>query len=182
MKNKKHKKIVHAALAGLFAAGSVATMTFSQSAHAKEDVKCYGINACKGSGECGGANAACAGSNACKGSGWVHVASSEECTKKGGHLTETALNEAKQKGQAKAQEVQNEAAKLKSDNADKAKTKMKANKDKGAQKVKKDVDASIQKGQESIQDAGQAVKEGANEASKQINEKANEAAGKIKKM
>ena len=49
-------------------------------------VKCSGVNACKGHGECGAADGshACAGKNECKGKGWVNVKSAEECTKKGG--------------------------------------------------------------------------------------------------
>ena len=46
-------------------------------------VKCAGINACQGKGQCGGAGHACAGKNACKGKGWVKV-SKADCSSKGG--------------------------------------------------------------------------------------------------
>jgi uncharacterized membrane protein len=49
-------------------------------------VKCYGVNSCKGKGQCGGKDSnACAGQNACKGKGWLFM-STEECTKKGGKV------------------------------------------------------------------------------------------------
>ncbi len=49
------------------------------------DVKCLGINACKGQAQCGGAPGghACAGQNECKGKGWLKV-SQAECQQKGG--------------------------------------------------------------------------------------------------
>ena len=50
------------------------------------DVKCQGINACSGQGECGAADGShdCGGKNSCKGKGWVKTASAKECTDKGG--------------------------------------------------------------------------------------------------
>ena len=34
--------------------------------------ECYGVNACKGTGECGGSDGhSCAGQNTCKGQGWI---------------------------------------------------------------------------------------------------------------
>lgn len=49
------------------------------------DVKCLGINECKGQAQCGGAPGghSCAGQNECKGKGWIKV-SAAECTEKGG--------------------------------------------------------------------------------------------------
>jgi hypothetical protein len=79
------KKTVGATLAtaaaAMFIAG--AAMTGAPSvAHA--DVKCAGINSCKGTGACAGASTSCAGHNACKGQGWVKAETAEECTSKGG--------------------------------------------------------------------------------------------------
>ena len=48
------------------------------------DVKCAGINVCKGHGACAGAKNSCAGENGCKGQGWTKVGSEKECTDKGG--------------------------------------------------------------------------------------------------
>lgn len=52
---------------------------------AASDVKCLGINECKGQAQCGGAPGghSCAGQNECKGKGWLKV-SAAECTEKGG--------------------------------------------------------------------------------------------------
>jgi len=69
-------------VAGLFATWAPVV------AHAegkKDDVKCEGINSCKGTGACGSATNACAGKNACKGKGWVH-ATAKECKEKGGKV------------------------------------------------------------------------------------------------
>jgi hypothetical protein len=45
--------------------------------------ECWGVNACKGKGDCGGKGHSCAGMNACKGKGWVKT-TKEDCTKKKG--------------------------------------------------------------------------------------------------
>lgn len=53
---------------------------------AKADVKCAGINACKGHGACKTASNDCKGLNACKGQGWVSADSAAACTDKGGKV------------------------------------------------------------------------------------------------
>ena len=45
--------------------------------------ECSGINACKGTGECGGVGHGCAGKNSCKGQGWV-TTTEGDCKTKGG--------------------------------------------------------------------------------------------------
>lgn len=52
-----------------------------------DQVRCAGINACKGQGSCAGAHNACAGKNACKGQGIVK-SSAGECKDKGGTVVE----------------------------------------------------------------------------------------------
>ena len=52
------------------------------------DVKCTGLNACKGQGSCAGAGNECKGKNGCKGKGITKVSSADECTKKGGKVVE----------------------------------------------------------------------------------------------
>lgn len=52
-----------------------------------EQVKCSGINECKGKGECGAADHSCKGQNECKGKGWV-MASTEDCSGKGGSVVQ----------------------------------------------------------------------------------------------
>jgi uncharacterized membrane protein len=48
-------------------------------------VRCFGINSCKGHSFCATARNACAGQNACKEQGWLKV-SREECSAKGGRV------------------------------------------------------------------------------------------------
>ncbi len=87
--------VVAAAVVGMLAAGH----QFASDTQEKDGkaVKCSGINACKGHGECGAADGshACAGANACKGKGWVKVKDAEECTKKGGKVVEEKKEEKK---------------------------------------------------------------------------------------
>lgn len=83
-------------LSGLAMASAAATLllsgvtTASAASHAKEtaEVKCSGINSCKGTSACATATSACAGQNGCKGQGWVK-ATAEDCTTKGGKVLES---------------------------------------------------------------------------------------------
>lgn len=87
MKDKKTKKsaFIAASIAGLMAVAGTAMMPMT--AHA-EDVHCYGVNGCKGTGDCGGKGHSCAGQNSCKGLGFKSVASAEAClAMKGGSLS-----------------------------------------------------------------------------------------------
>ncbi|WP_210414169.1 hypothetical protein [Luteithermobacter gelatinilyticus] len=68
------------AAAGFFAAAP-ATVTAGE----KGNVKCYGVNACKGHNDCKGANNACAGHGSCKGQGFV-LMSEDACKKVGGEV------------------------------------------------------------------------------------------------
>jgi uncharacterized membrane protein len=78
------KLLLASAVAGLLAAGAL-----GGTAQAAEEgkVKCYGVNACKGQGACGGKGHSCAGKNACKGQGYLEL-DKDECLKQGGRLTE----------------------------------------------------------------------------------------------
>lgn len=73
-----------AAALGLAIAGTALTIPAS----AAGDIKCAGINSCKGHSECKMANSSCKGLNACKGQGWLPTASADECTSKGGKVIE----------------------------------------------------------------------------------------------
>ena len=87
MEINKKKMLVAASIAGIIAAGA---SFVTQNAQAEEGVACYGMNACKGTGECGGKGHSCAGKNACKGAGWVKTADAATCTDQGGSTTEKA--------------------------------------------------------------------------------------------
>ena len=83
--DNRTKTLVLASVAGLLAAAAMAPTT-TQAADAKK-VPCYGINKCKGTGDCGGKGHSCAGKNACKGQGYVELAK-EDCLRiQGGSLT-----------------------------------------------------------------------------------------------
>lgn len=52
-------------------------------------VRCTGINECKGKGGCHGLKThSCAGQNACKGKGWIEVPQAE-CESRGGEILES---------------------------------------------------------------------------------------------
>ena len=86
MNNTKKNKMIAASVAGLLAMGTMAVVANAEMP-AGGGVACYGINACKGTGECGGKGHACAGKNACKGAGFVKVETADACTAKDGKLT-----------------------------------------------------------------------------------------------
>jgi hypothetical protein len=75
---------IAASVVGLLATG----FQFAGSTAEKEEgeVKCAGINSCKGTGACAAADGShdCAGHNECKGKGWIYVESEEECEEQGG--------------------------------------------------------------------------------------------------
>ena len=85
----KKSKLMAASVAGLLTLGALATFSTTARAEAAADttVPCYGINACKGTGDCGGKDHSCAGQNACKGAGWIKL-NADTCGKiQGGRLT-----------------------------------------------------------------------------------------------
>ena len=87
----KKQALVAASVAGLLAlAGTASAEHHEHGAAAGNDVACYGINKCKGTGECGGKGHSCHGANACKGQGYLKL-NKETCLKiEGGRLTEDA--------------------------------------------------------------------------------------------
>ena len=84
MKSTLKGALIATAVAGLFAAN--ATIAADTGKSEAKEVKCAGINSCKGKGECGGAGHDCGGKNGCKGQGWQKAASAKECTDKGGKV------------------------------------------------------------------------------------------------
>jgi uncharacterized membrane protein len=79
--------LLASAVAGLMLAAGVPG---TAGAEEKEEVRCYGVNKCKGTGDCGGKGHSCAGKNACKGQGYLKM-DKETCLKvQGGRLTPEA--------------------------------------------------------------------------------------------
>lgn len=70
------------AAAALFSTASISAAT---DAATTAEVKCSGVNACKGQSECASASNACKGQNSCKGHGWMHM-SKADCDAKGGKV------------------------------------------------------------------------------------------------
>ena len=87
----KKRSLVAASVAGLVAAAGM--LSIAQTAHAEdvvEKVACYGINKCKGTGDCGGKGHSCAGKNECAGQGYLKL-EQDTCLKiKDGRLTPDA--------------------------------------------------------------------------------------------
>lgn len=72
------------ATASLFASGFA--LADEAPASKEANVKCSGVNACKGHSACKTATNACKGQNACKGTGFVEMPA-KECAAKGGKET-----------------------------------------------------------------------------------------------
>ncbi len=70
---------IAAAAAGIFAMTPIA----ASAGAASTDVKCMGVNACKGKSSCKTAGSSCKGLNSCKGQGFVQVSKSV-CDQLGG--------------------------------------------------------------------------------------------------
>jgi hypothetical protein len=83
--------VLKEAMKGAAIAAAVATM-FASGARAggegkkgeKSEIKCAGVNSCKGTGSCSSKDNSCSGQNGCKGKGWIHTATEKECKDKGG--------------------------------------------------------------------------------------------------
>ena len=84
----KKKALIAASIAGLLASGAVCGAQAQAATGELEN--CYGLNACKGMGACGGTGNSCAGKNACKGTGFVQVAKGACANIQGGKLTAEA--------------------------------------------------------------------------------------------
>lgn len=69
----------------LSACGADKTASLKLAASATANVKCSGINSCKGTSACATATSTCHGNNECKGQGWIKV-SKNECESKGGKI------------------------------------------------------------------------------------------------
>jgi uncharacterized membrane protein len=77
------KSFVIAGAAALLLISGAVSARADESAGASQ-VKCVGVNSCKGQGACATAKNDCKGKNACKGQGMVQMSSAKDCTDKGG--------------------------------------------------------------------------------------------------
>jgi hypothetical protein len=73
--------LIASAAASLFLAG--AAVARADEKMGGDEVRCAGINACKGQGACASAHNECKGKNACKGQG-ITMTPAEQCKAKGG--------------------------------------------------------------------------------------------------
>ena len=91
MDGKTQRAFMAASVAGLMATvGLISSGLTVQAAEGTAKAPCYGINKCKGVGDCGGKTNTCAGKNGCGGQGFVKL-EKETCLKiKGGRLTAEA--------------------------------------------------------------------------------------------
>ncbi len=92
--NVGQKSLLVAALAGVLAAPAIARAEDEKGAPKADDgVPCWGINTCKGVGDCGAGGCrttGCHGSNACRRKGFLRL-DKETCLKiEGGRLTKAA--------------------------------------------------------------------------------------------
>ena len=85
---KKFSSLALATAAATLLLSGVTTASAASHSKATAEVKCSGINSCKGTSACATATSACAGQNSCKGQGWVK-ATTEDCTTKGGTVLES---------------------------------------------------------------------------------------------
>ncbi|MDX2013541.1 MAG: hypothetical protein SFW67_25335 [Myxococcaceae bacterium] len=87
---KTPNMLVAAAVASLFATSAFAgDKAPAKTGKDAAQVKCTGVNECKGKGACGGAGHDCAGNNECKGKGWISLAE-KDCKAKGGTVVADA--------------------------------------------------------------------------------------------
>jgi uncharacterized membrane protein len=90
VKETKKRALLAASMAGLLAMTSTVVAPTPARAEDAGAVPCYGVNACKGTGDCGGKGHSCAGQNGCKGEGYISLPK-DTCLKiNGGSLTPQA--------------------------------------------------------------------------------------------
>jgi uncharacterized membrane protein len=89
MSTSKRRRILVATLASalVIAPAVLAGATNAAAAKESEKVRCYGVNKCKGTGDCGGKDHSCANQNACKRQGYVEMDRKTCLRLDGGRLT-----------------------------------------------------------------------------------------------
>lgn len=84
----KSKMFMSLAVAGMIGAGAVV----ASAVYAEDQVKCMGVNECKGKTSCHTSTNACKGKNECKGKGVVMLPKAECAAKGGKELQESTPN------------------------------------------------------------------------------------------
>ncbi|MBI3396757.1 MAG: hypothetical protein HY042_13045 [Spirochaetia bacterium] len=83
---KDRNMLLGAAVGGLLAATTILAQNPNKPADpSKETGKCYGVNTCKGKGECMSKDHSCGGQNSCAGKGWKKM-TMKDCTAKKGRF------------------------------------------------------------------------------------------------
>ncbi|HLA79769.1 MAG TPA: hypothetical protein VJU18_19510 [Vicinamibacteria bacterium] len=101
MNVSKSRRIVIASLAGALTLPAMVLAQEKPAGDAGAKAKCYGVNKCKASGDCGGPGHSCAGQNACKRQGYIEMDKDTCLRLDGGRLT---ANEEKPAPDAKSKE------------------------------------------------------------------------------
>ena len=96
MATSKSRRLLMASLASALAI-PVAMSPSSVHAEESEKVHCYGVNKCKGTGDCGGKGHSCAGQNACKRQGYIDMDKDTCLRLDGGSLTPVDAKQEKEK-------------------------------------------------------------------------------------
>ena len=90
MERSRTRLLLVASLAGALILPVVALGAGDRAKSSTEKVHCYGVNKCKGTGDCGGKGHSCANQNGCKRLGSVEM-DKETCLRlDGGRLTDKA--------------------------------------------------------------------------------------------
>ncbi|HEY2106749.1 MAG TPA: hypothetical protein VGH29_13225 [Candidatus Binataceae bacterium] len=79
------KSFIVAGAAALLIVSGAITARADESAGSAQ-IKCMGVNSCKGQGSCASAKNDCKGKNACKGQGVTKMSTAKDCTDKGGQV------------------------------------------------------------------------------------------------
>jgi uncharacterized membrane protein len=79
----KDRALLVATVLAVLSAGNAAA---DDAAKADEKIACYGINKCKGTGDCSGQGHQCSGQNACRGRGHINLPKDVCLRIEGGHL------------------------------------------------------------------------------------------------
>lgn len=79
--------MIASAVAAFLAGASCGKAPESNTGSSQQEVKCEGVNECKGTSECASKDGnSCQGLNECKGQGWVTKESKEACESEGGKV------------------------------------------------------------------------------------------------